>query len=238
MRVERRAVVKEVEKAIEEVERRVREAREGAKRDSHSGGVSAEADLTTDKVAQTESSVDDDKTEADKLSPTSPDDRLDPASSHLEAHTLPNSEVSLPIALADSEPVGDDVKGQSYTPALESFVQAVEDFAPTLAPTDEAEVSQVSADRAPETEHDAFPELATSDKTLATSSASSAFATPILGAIPPSSTPVSPTLPTSEISEDDLALLDHEQFLTPLESEGGDAADDADDEREWIDIEP
>jgi len=46
------------------------------------------------------------------------------------------------------------------------------------------------------------------------------------------------TLPTSEISEDDLALLDHEQFLTPLESEGGDAADDADDEREWIEIEP
>jgi len=220
VRVERRAVVKEVEKAIEDVERKVRKARE-------------------DKVSQAA------ETESDGLSGTSPDDRLDPASVR-----LPNLDISLPITVTDSESIlvaREDVKDEF---SLESVPQAVKDFAATPAATDGAEPSQFSTDDALEFELDALPEQGTSDETLATPSASSAFAIrvepspvvspihPILGAIPPSSTPVSPTLSSSEISEGDLASLGHERFIASLERLGGDVDDDDanGDEHEWIDI--
>lgn len=246
VRVERRAAVKEVEKAIEDVARRVTEAKEGAKQGSSvDAAISPEDHPVKDEDEQV-------------VLPVGPsEDGLDPgfssAEPQVEASSQQKTEVVLPH---DMDPIpGEDVlrdlRDQSSSPALESIPQAVFVATPTVTPTDFSPVpsgdsfaSRQGASADQETT-DRFPSATL--ESLASTSATSLelpaeVSTAIIGAIAPSSTPVSPTLTSSDITEDLLASLSREPVFLSRGSEGEEdlesdsSSAEADNEREWIEV--
>jgi len=228
----RRAAVKEVEKAIEDVERRVREVREDAK----SANVAKDKDILD--VAHPELSPDDNNTnpKAEGSSPPISDGRLDSDSSMPEA-------LSLPVLPHDATPLED----QCRAPISESVPQAVAVATPALAAADQGDGFRISVDDDLEAKHEAAPEEGTTDQTATAPSpvttplqSPAGVSTPILGAIAPSSTPVSPALSSSSMDPEDVfALLDHDQYsaLVGPEGENDASLDDADDDHEWTEIE-
>ena len=227
VRVVRKAAVKEVEKAIEDVEKRVRETRESAK-GNREAVVSTESDpIESDHGAvDVEPSIDNDKLEAGESS-SDPADRLDSSPSSPEILSPPNHEVASCLTNpSDLEivPDNDTAKDQISTRVLESIGPVISEATPSLAPTDQAEVS-VPTDDASESKHEAFAEQATKDDTTSTRleaspsitpvESSSDFSPPVLGVIAPSSTPVGPVLP-SIIPEDLSASLSRDRLSVSL----------------------
>jgi hypothetical protein len=245
VRVLRRGAVKEVEKAIEDVERRVREVKD-AKSCNHAGAaISAEANVAKVKdlldVAHPELSDDNDtKPKAEESSPSISDGRLDSDSSMPEA-------LSILVSPHDATPLED----QCRAPVSESVLQVVAVATPTLAAADQGDGLRISADDDVEAKHEVAPEEGTTDQTATVSVRSgpsrvttppespAGVSTPILGAIAPLSTPVSPALSSSSIDPEDVfALLDHDQYsaLVRPEGENDTSLDDTDDDREWTEI--
>ena len=254
VRVVRRAAVKEVEKAIEEVERRISEAREGAKPGSDVGAAApAEDDLAEDKdekAIHADVSVDDDnKREVEEDCVSISEDSLDLAPSSPEVSSLQNSEVVLPqdATRANSEPKPDEsVLHQSSSPVLESLPEPAAVATPT-APSDQGVASPISTSDPQELKYEASADQVTTDQTTSASLEPSSSATPlespatvILGAIAPSTTPVSHILPSPVSAEDVLAAFDHDwlSLSQGTENEDDSISIDADDEREWIEVEP
>lgn len=252
----RRAAVREVEKAIEDVERKIREAREDAKPGSRLGAASsAEAELTKGEDVVMELPVDEDsKLETDESSSSILDDHSESGFSSPGALPLPDSEVVLPHDDADltsSESALDEdiLKVQSLTDVSELNPPALTGVVtPTLAPIGGQDETSVSTGDTVDSKHEVFASQETTDQTTSTPPGPSLFAmsldrpvevsTPIPGAIPPSSTPVSPVSLSSSIPEDFSASLSRDwPSVSPgLEGEDGSSPDD-DDEREWIEIE-
>ena len=256
VRVVRRAAVKEVEKTIEDVEKRVREAKESARAGGIAGSaVSAEADLTegknVDGAVDGKHSVDNDKPEAEKALSNS-DDSVDSAPSGLEILPIPNAEVTQPKPAepTDSKSVQDDdiVKDQSPTPFSWSDVPA-----PALCPLlpypngNKAERA-VSTDDVSESPFgsEVFDEQATTDQITPVPSEPKILITPpdspvevsvpMRGAIAPSSTPIAPLVPF--IIPDELPVsLSCDGLPNSLgedDAEVGDGDDDGD--GEWTEI--
>ncbi|KAI0291582.1 hypothetical protein BC826DRAFT_1022621 [Russula brevipes] len=229
VRMLRRAAVKEVEKAIEDVERRVREVREDAK----SANVAKDKDILD--VAHPELSDDNDtKPKAEESSPSVSDGRLDSYSSMPE---------SLSVPVFDATPL-------DRAPVSESVPQVVAVATPRLAVADQGDGFRISADDDLGATHEVAPEEeGTTDQTTTVSSrfttpleSPAGVSTPILGAIAPSSTPVSPALSSSSIDPEDVfAFLEHghDQYSALVRPEGEDdtSLDDADDDHEWTEIE-
>ncbi|KAF8487136.1 hypothetical protein DFH94DRAFT_703283 [Russula ochroleuca] len=248
VRVVRRAAVKEVEKAIEDVEKRVKEARESAKPGSNP--EMAEAEVTEGKNAdgpvEATFSVDNDTPKADE--PLSkPVDRSDSSSSSPEVLLLPNPEVALPHVInpADSESVvdDDDILEDQYSACVLESIPPVVPMGTPLAPTDQVEAS-VSIDES-ESEHEVFAEQAAVDETTSmlwelTRSLTGAespleVSLPVFGAIARSSTPVAPLLPPAIIPEDVPAPVRCDGFLLSLTEDDISIGSD-DDEGEWTEI--
>ena len=252
VRVVRRAAVKEVEKAIVDVERRISEAREGAKPDSDvSAGAPAEDDLTEDKdeqVVHGDASVDDgNKPEVDGYSPLISNDSLDLVPSSPELSSLQNFEVVLPrdATPVNSEPKPDEsvLRDQPSSSVLESIPQTAAMTTLSVTPSDRGVASHIPTDDPQESKYQASADQVITDRTTSTLELSSS-ATPlespttvILGAIAPSSTPVSHASPV--IPGDMFVAFDHAQL--PLsqgpENEDDSISVDANDEREWIEVE-
>jgi hypothetical protein len=253
VRVVRRAAVKEVEKTIEDVEKRVREARESARPGGSPGSaVPSETDLTegknVDGAVDENRSVDNDKPEAEELSLTS-GDRVDSAPSRPEILPIPSPEVAVPN---DAKPINpksvqedDTLKDQSSTPVSGSVTLPVGVASPSLAPTDEIEAT-VSTGDASESKHDSevFAEQASTDQITSVLSEPEILITPpdspaevsvpMLGAIAPSSTPVAPLVP--EVIPDELpASLSRDRLLVSLGEDDAEL-DDANSEGEWTEI--
>jgi len=245
VRVVRRAAVKEVERAIEDVERRISEAREGAKPGNDVGAATpAEGDLAADKdesVIHADASVNNDnRPEANGHSPSiSSKDSLDLVPSSPDVSSLPNSEVVSPhdATLTSSEPKPNEgVFGdQSSSPVLESIPQTATVATPTVTPSGQGVASPVPTSDPQESECEA-----STDQTTSASLQPSLSATPlespmtvILGAIAPSSTPVSHILPSPVKPEDMLAAFNHDLLSLSQgpESEDDSISVDADDER-------
>ncbi|KAF8494403.1 hypothetical protein F5888DRAFT_1636110 [Russula emetica] len=253
VRVARRAAVKEVEKTIEDVEKRVREARESVRpRGSPEAPVSAEADLTegknVDGTVDENPSVDNDKPEAEELSSNS-GDRADAAPSKPELLSIPNAEVVVPDVTKPSDPKSmqddDFLENQYSTPVSGSAAPAVPVASPLLAPTDQIEAT-VSTDDVSESKHDSevFAEQITIEQItsvlsepeiLITPSDSPAeVSVPMLGAIAPSSTPVAPLVP-STIPDELPASLSRDRLSVSLGDDDAEL-DDADGEGGWTEI--
>ena len=218
VRVVRRAAVKEVEKTIEDVEKRIREARERLG-GSPGSVVSGGADLTEGKdvdggVDQSPSS-DDDKPEAEEASSNS-GDRVDSAPSKPEILPIPNpimaaSEDAKPT---DTKPVqGEDIpKDRSSTPVSGSVTPPIPSVPSPATPEFRAE-RIILAREIVITPPDSPVEVSV----------------PLRGAIAPSSTPIAPLVPS--IIPDELpAALSCDEFPNSL------GEDDVDDEGEWTEI--
>jgi len=256
VRVVRRAAVKEVEKAIEDVEKRVSEARESADPGGSPGSaVSAEAGLTegknVDGAVVENSSLDKDKPEAEELSSNSGNrmDRMDSAPSRPEILPIPNPEMA--TKRTDPKSVQDDdiLKDQSSTPVSGSVAPAFPAASPPLAPTGQID-DTVSTDDTSESKDDwEVSDQATADQfTLVhleaeilitppmTPPASPAeVSVPMRGAIAPSSTPIAPLVPSVIPDE----LLPASLSRDPLPNSLGEddvELDDADGEGEWTEI--
>lgn len=244
VRVVRRAAVKEVEKAIEDVERRISEARKGAK--PGSDVTPAQGDLAEDKdeqVIYADASVDDDnRPEANGHSPSISKDSLDLVPSTPHVSSLPNSEVvllPLDATLTNSEPKPEDgvLGDQSSSPGLESIPQTAAVATATVTPPGQ---SPVPTGDPQESKYEASTDQ-TKSACLEPPLSATPLETPttvILGAIAPSSTPVSYILPSPVNPEDMLAAFDHDLLSLSQgpESEGDPISVDADDEREWIEV--
>jgi hypothetical protein len=225
VRVVRRAAVKEVEKRIEDVEKRVREARESARPGSPGSTVSTEADLgegkNVDGAVDGNSSVDNDKPEAEEYSSNS-GDRVDSAPSRPEILPIPKPEEGAPNVV---EPTG-----AKSVPSL------------SLAPTDQIEAT-ASTDDVSESRHDSevFAEEATTPvpsepEILITPPDSPAeVSVPMLGAIAPSSTPVAP-LVLSIVPDELPASLSRDWRPVSLGEDDVELEDGADDDGEWTEI--
>jgi hypothetical protein len=244
----RRAAVKEVEKAIEDVEKRIREARESAKPGSNPRmAISGEAELTEGEnvhgAIDAKLSVDDDKPEGYEPS-SNPADRLDFGSSSREVVALPNREVELPHVTIPTHLESVPVDGEQLsTPGLGPAPPVVPVATAFLGPTDQLDVS-VSTEDASEPKHDVFVEEVITDESTSMSSERAPSITPaesplevslpVFGAIAPSSTPVRPVSP-SIIPEDLSASLSRDRLsVSPREDDI--SVDDADDESEWTEI--
>ena len=254
VRVERRAAVKEVEKAIEDVARRVTEAREGAKQGS---GVDAAISHEGGQVVVLA------EPSADGPFSLTSEDHVDPGFSspgrQVESASAQNTEVVLPhdMSPAVSEPIPDEdvvrvLRDQSSSPTLEPIPQAVSVATPAVTPTDKGVISSVRSGNSLASTQRASADQEPTDQPPSAPLESSASATPlelheevstaILGAIAPSSTPVSPTLTSPDITEDLLASFRHEPVSLSWGHEGEDdlesdlSSADADDEREWIEV--
>ncbi len=258
VRMVRRATVKGVEKAIEDVERRIAEARESAKPSSNVGAVISPEDvLAKGKDEQPVihaglSVANDNKPKVNRSSPSIPESHFDPEPSSPEASSLQRHEDVLPhdTTSAISEAIQDDVhRDQPSTSVLESIPQAVAEATPTttLSPTDQDVASPVPSSDSLESKQEALADQATTDQTTSAPLEPSTFTSPlespaevILGAIAPSSTPVSPMHPSPVIPEDILASLSEDQLDLLREPEGEDdsSPEDSTDERDWIEIEP
>lgn len=254
VRVVRRAAVKEVEKAIEDVERRISEAREGSKPGSDvSAGAPAEGSLAEDKdeqVIHADASVDDgNKPEVDGYSTLVSKDSLDLAPSSPELSSLQNSEAVLPRdATPDNSGARPDegvLRDQASSSVLESIPQTPAVATLTVTPSDQGVASLIPSDDRQESKYGASADQVTISQTTPTSELSSS-ATPlespttvILGAIAPSSTPVSHVLPSPVIPGDVFVAFDHARLSLSQEPENEDdsVSVDGDDEREWIEVE-
>ncbi len=248
VRVVRRAAVKEVEKAIEDVEKRIREARESAKPGTKAGSVvSAEADLTEGKnldgAIDENPSVDKSKPEVEAEEPSSnSDDHVDSTPSGLEILPLPNPEVAIPDVANTTDAMSvqdaDILDNQSSTPVVPVAT-------PSLASTGQIEASvstEVSSDDASESKLEALAQQATTNQVTFVPAPSEVtplitpldspveVSSPIFGAIAPSSTPVPPLVP-SIIPEDLPVSLSHNRLSVPPGE--GDADEDED---EWTKI--
>ena len=257
VRVVRRAAVKEVERTIEDVEKRVREARESARPGSSLGStVSAETDLI--EVENVDGAVDEtlcvgvenDQPEGGQLSSNS-GDRLDSAPPRPEILPIPSREVAVAndAKAIDPKPVQDDdiLKEQSSTPVSGSVTPPVRVASPSLAPTDQIEVTVSSrAGDASESKHDSeiLAEQATTDQITSVLSEPEILTTPpdspvevsvpMLGAIAPSSTPVAPLV--AEVIPDELpASLSRDRLAVSLGNDDAEL-DDANSEGEWTEI--
>jgi hypothetical protein len=247
VRVVRRAAVKEVEKTIEDVEKRVRDAREGAKPAGSPGSaVSSEADLTegknVDGAVDENPSVDNDKPEADEPSSNS-GYRVDSAPSGPEILPIPNPEVEVPNV---TQPTGPNFEeDRSSTPVSGSVVPPVPVASPSLAPAEQIETT-VSTDDVSESKHDSevFSEQATIDQITSVLSEPEILITPpdspaevsvpMLGAIAPSSTPVAPLVPSN--TPDELpASLSRDRLHVSLGEDDAEL-DGADSEGEWTEV--
>jgi hypothetical protein len=252
VRVVRRAAVKEVEKAIEDVEKRVREAKESAKPGSNAEiAVSAETELTEGKndhgAVDAKPSVEDDKLEVDQLS-SELADRSDSGPSSSEVVSVANPKVALPYVTnpADSESALDDnvSKDQSSAPVLASIPSVVPVANPSPIPTEQVEAS-VSTDDASESKREVFREetidenafMAWESTPASTPPEFSGVCLPVLGAIARSSTPVAPLLPSSVIPEDLGASLSRDRLSVSLSKDDMSiGSDNTDDEGEWTEI--
>jgi len=251
VRVVRRAAVKDVEKTIEDVEKRIREARESASGIPGSA-VSAEADLTegkdVDGAVDGNPSVDNDKPEAEELSSSS-GYRVESAPSSPEILPIPNPEVAVPNDAKPTDPKSvqdnDTLKDRPSTPVSGTVAPAVPVASPSLAPTDQIEAT-VSTDDVSESKHesDVFAEEATADQTTPVPSEPEILITPldspaevsvpVLGAIAPSSTPIAP-LVLCIIPDDLPASLSRDRLAVSLGEDDAEL-DDVDDEGEWTEI--
>jgi BAG domain-containing protein len=236
VRVERKAAVKEVEKAIEDVETKIRESRGSAKPASGPGSaVSAEADLTEsmniDGAVEENPSVDNDEPEAEEPSSKS-SNRVDSAPSSPEIVPLPNPEVAIPKVADPTESKSKSVPDDDIGPV----VTAAPVTCPSLGPTDRVEAS-VPTDDTSEWKHEVLVEQATTDRTSAPSESAIVItpldspSVPILGAIARSSTPVPPLV----IAEELPALPSSDRLSVSL-GEYNTKVYDADDESEWTKI--
>jgi hypothetical protein len=151
-----------------------------------------------------------------------------------------------------SGPVLDEgsLRGQFSSPVLESIPQAAPTVTPAVAPTDQGVASPIRPGDPLASTLERLSDKAMTDQTpserLESSAPASAtpiespaaISTAILGAITPSSTPISPTLTSPVIREDLLASLSRDRVYLSRELEGedesGSSSADADDEREWI----
>jgi hypothetical protein len=254
VRVERRAAVKEVERAIEDVTRRVTQAREGSKQGTNMDGAIS---LKHREVVILE------EPSADGPFSSTSEDRVDPDFSsperRVEATSPQNTEFALPQEMtpAVSEPIPDEdvfrvLQDQSASATLKPNAQTVSSASPTVTATDQGMISSVlSGDFFASTQGTSVDQE-TNDQPSSAPLESRVSATPvefaaevstaIVGAIAPSSTPVSPTLTSSDITEDLLASLSHEPVSVLREPEGEDdlesdsSSADPDDEREWIEV--
>ena len=251
VRVVRRAAVKEIERAIEDVEERVREAKENAGRGGRSElAVSGEADHTEGKnidgAVNDNRSVNDDRAQAEEASSNS-GDSVDSAPMS-ETLPIPNPEVAIPNVAKPTEPksVQDDdiLKNQSPTPVSGSVVADVPVPSPSPAPSDQIEAT-VSRDNVSESKHDSelFAKPATSDQAmpvlpepeiLITPPDSPEVSVPMLGAIAPSPTPVAP-LVLSIIPDELPVSLDRDRFPVSLGEDDAESSD-ADGDGEWTEI--
>lgn len=255
VRVVRRAAVKEVEKAIEDVERRVSGARERTKPGSGVGAAAlAEKDLAEDKeqAIHVNASVDDNKPEADGQSTSLPKDCFGQVPSSPDVPLLQNAEVVLmhDATPANSEPKPDDgvLRDRSSSPVLETTSQTASVATPIVIPSDQGVASPIpTSDSQPQgSKYEAYGDQVITDQTT-TCSEPSSCATPlgsptttILGAIAPSSTPVSHVL-ASHVSPEDLSTAfeqDQLSLLQGAEDEDDSISLDSGDEREWIEVEP
>lgn len=218
VRMVRRAAVKEVEERIEDVEKRIREARESTRPgDNAVSANSAEA-------ADGNPPVDNDKPKAEDLSSKS-GDCVDSAPSRPDILPIPKPESAAPNV---SEP--SDFKSIG---------------SPSLATTEEIE-DTVFSDDVSESIHDSgvFAEQATSDEITSALSEPEILITPpdspaevsvpMLGAIAPSSTPVAP-LVLSIIPDELPASLGRDRLPVAL-GENNAELDGDDDEGEWTEI--
>jgi BAG domain len=250
VRVVRRAAVKEVEKTIEDVEKRVKEARERARScGSPESEVFAEADPTEGKnvngAVHEDPSVNNDEPETKELLLNS-GDRVDSAPLGLENLPIPSPEVATPDVAKPTGPKlmqDDDIlKDQPSTPVSGSAAVPipVPVVSPSVAPTEHIEAI-VSTDDVSESEHDleVDVEQATTapsePEILITPQDSSAeVSVPTLGAIAPSSTPIAPLVP-STIPDELPASLSRDRFFVSL-GDGDAEADDTDGEGDWTEI--
>jgi BAG domain len=230
VRVERRAAVKEVEKAIEDVARRVTEAREGAKQGR--GVDAANSHETGQVVVLAEPSAD------GPFSSTS-EDRVEPEFSspgrQVEASSAQNSEVVLPhdMTPAVSEPILDEdilrvLRFQCSSPTLEAIPQADPVATPTVTPTDRGAVSSVRSDNSFASTQGGSADQETTDQPPSAPLESSASAAPLEL--------------YEEVSSAILASFSHETVSLSGGPEGEDdlesdlSSGDADDECEWIEV--
>ena len=253
VRVVRRAAVKEVEKAIEDVERRISGAR-GTKPGSGVGATAlAEKRLAEDKeqVIHADASVDDDnKPEVDGQPTSISEDSLGQVPSSPDVPLLQNAEVVLmqDATSANSEPKPDEgvLRDRSTSPNLETISQSASVATPIVIPSDRGVASSIPTSDLQESTHEAYGDQMITDQNT-TCSEPSSFATPlespttaILGAIAPSSTPVCHVL-ASHVSSEDLSIaFDQDQLslLQGAEDEDDSISLDSGDEREWIEVEP
>jgi BAG domain len=232
----RRAAIKEVERAIEDVERRVREAREVTKEGSKDGAKVAtaasgsEVDITTQDynvVAESEYGVETKPQENGPSPPTSDGDLLVSSSVPLSARDIDVAS-SHDTTSAPPAPDTDTVALKEAGPIPVSLPDAI--TAPTRSPTTEVPVD-VS-----ESTHETVTERASSAPPEASPSAGSAeflpeFATPVLEAITPSLPPISPARPSSVLPEpeDVSSSLNYDRLSAPPKPEG--------DDNEWTEVE-
>ena len=253
VRVVRRAAVKEVEKAIEDVERRISGAR-GTKPGSGVGATAlAEKRLAEDKeqVIHADASVDDDnKPEADGQPTSISEDSLGQVPSSPDVPLQQNAEVVLmqDVTPANSEPKPDEgvLRDRSTSPVLETISQSASVATPIVIPSGRGVASSIPTSDLQESKHEAYVDQVITDQTTMCSEPSSS-ATPlespttaILGAIAPSSTPVCHVL-ASHVSPEDLSTaFDQDQLslLQGAEDEDDSISLDSGDEREWIEVEP
>ena len=254
VRVVRRAAVKEVEKAIEDVERRISGARGGTKPGSGVGAAAlAEKGLAEDKeqAIHADASVDDDnKPEADGQPTSISEDSLGQVPSSPDVPLQQNAEVVLmqDVTPANSEPKPDEavLRDRSTSPVLETISQSASVATPIVIPSDRGVASSIPTSDLQESKHEAYVDQVITDQTTMCSEPSSS-ATPlespttaILGAIAPSSTPVCHVL-ASHVSPEDLSTaFDQDQLslLQGAEDEDDSISLDSGDEREWIEVEP
>ena len=242
VRVVRRAAVKEVEKTIEDVEKRVREARESARPGGSPGlAVSAEAGVTegknVDGVVDENLPVDNDKVEVEKIS-SHPGDRVDSAPPRPEILPIPNRQMA--TKSTDPKPMQDD---ESSTPVSGSLASALPAASPSLASTDQAtlsngDVSESSSDSEVFAEQRIANQVTvpSEEEILITPPDSPAeVSVPMRGAIAPSSTPIAPLVPS--IIPDELLPASLSRDPLPNSLGEDDAELDGDDEEgEWTEI--
>jgi BAG domain len=209
----RRSAVKEVEKAIEDVERRVREARqvaeeEGNKHDADvapvatSGTAAQDDEVVGQPESESAAAVDDGKPQEAGPSQPQSDDCED------EACRCSRSSSAVSFSVPDIEVVSPDDVNTSPEPDIV--------VPPTPSLVAEAEFSCVCSDDDVSKSIDEEATGASPEKSP-TAESPAGFATPIVGAIAPSSTPVRP----SSVSPD-------EGLSTPLKFEG--------DDDEWTEV--
>jgi hypothetical protein len=258
VRVLRRAAVQEVEKTLEDVEKRVKEARESARQgSSRQSAVSTEADLTEGKnidgAVDGNCSLDNDKSEVEELSSNS-GDRVDSAPLGHDIQPIPNPEVgeSNVATRTDAKSVQDDgiledqpSTADSRSVLLGYFVGSpsggtrwIEANASTEDLSEWAFKTEVFAEDVDEDEEvtiDQMTSVPSAPEILITPPDSPVeVSLPMRGAIAPSSTPIAPLVPY--IIPDELPASFSRDRLPDSVGEDDAKVDNVDDEGEWTEI--